>query len=97
MLWIIYRTKEAWIKPHIYDDDNRFQNTASVVLSHKKVGKESQRIAKSNLFMNQYDCKLINSPPESKDLWRLEEKGLTVALYVFYAENKDEKNKLIFS
>ena len=47
--------------------------------------------------MNQYDCKLINSPPESRDLWRLEEKSLTVALYVFYAKNKDEKNKLIFS
>ena len=60
------------------------------MVNYEKIRKEPQRITKIKPFINKYSYYEINYPSE-KDDWKIfEQKNVTIALNVLYAEK--EKN-----
>ena len=52
-------------------DDQWFQSTATVALSPEKIGKNSQRISKTETFMYKCNWKGINSSSKKRRLERI--------------------------
>ena len=88
--WI--KNKEATINPINKKDNKYFQNTVTVTLNHKEIGKHSERITKIKPFMNICHWKEINFPSEKGDWKKIEKNNVTIAFNAFHAK----KEKLSF-
>ena len=64
--WI--KGKEAAISPISKNDNKFFQFAVAVALNHEEIKKESQRIRKSQPFINEYNWKEMNYL-SGKDDW----------------------------
>ena len=85
--WI--KNKKETINP-IKNPNNKshFQYSVTVVVNYEKIRKEPQRITKIKPFINKYSYYEINYPSE-KDNWKIfEQKNVTIALNVLYAEKE---------
>ena len=85
--WI--KNKKETINP-IKNPNNKshFQYSVTVVVNYEKIREEPQRITKIKPFINKYSYYEINYPSE-KDNWKIfEQKNVTIALNVLYAEKE---------
>ena len=83
------KNKKETINP-IKNPNNKshFQYSVTVVVNYEKIRKEPQRITKIKPFINKYSYYEINYPSE-KDNWKIfEQKNVTIALNVLYAEKE---------
>ena len=83
------KNKKETINP-IKNPNNKshFQYSVTVVVNYEKIRKEPQRITKIKPFINKYSYYEINYPSE-KDNWKVfEQKNVTIALNVLYAEKE---------
>ena len=53
-----------------------------------RIGKHSERIKKSNFFINKYDWEGINFPSEIDDGKKIEKNNLIIALNVLYTKKE---------
>ena len=58
------------------------QYAATVALNHDKLGKHSERITKTEPFINKTNSEGINFPSEKDDWKKIEKSYLTIALDV---------------
>ena len=83
------KNKKETINP-IKNPNNKshFQYSVTVVVNYEKIREEPQRITKIKPFINKYSYYEINYPSE-KDNWKIfEQKNVTIALNVLYAEKE---------
>ena len=71
------QNKKATINP--IDDNKCFQYATSVALNHEEMRRNSQRMSKIKLFINNYNWKGIHYPSGKEDRKRLEKKNATIA------------------
>ena len=80
--WI--KNKKATINLFNKKDNKCFQYDVKVVLNHKEIKKDLQRIAKIKPFINIYNWEGINLTSE-KDDWKIIEKNyVTIAFNILY-------------
>ena len=70
------------------NDNKCFQNVVTLVLNHKEIGKDSERIPKIKPFIDKCNLEGINYPSEIDDWKEIKKSNLTIALHVLYAQNK---------
>ena len=91
------------------EENNCFQQAVTVVLSHKEIKKDPQRITNFKTFINKYNWEGINFPSEKNDWEIFRKSNATIALNVLFAKKEKKyillnlenitqivKNKLLF-
>ena len=84
------KNKKATINPK-NNDDNCFQYALTVELNHQHIRKSPQRISKIKPFVNQYNWKGIDFPPEQKDWKKFEQKNKTIALNILFVPHNTKQ------
>ena len=84
------KNKKATINPK-NNDDNCFQYALTVELNHQHIRKSPQRISKIKAFVNQYNWKGIDFPPEQKDWKKFEQKNKTIALNILFVPHNTKQ------
>ena len=84
------KNKKATINPK-NNDDNCFQYALTVALNHQHIRKNPQRISKIKPFVNQYNWKGIDFPPEQKDWKKFEQKNKAIALNIFFVPHNTKQ------
>ena len=78
---MVKKNKKAAINPK-NNDDKCFQYSITVVLNHKNIVKDPQRISKINPFNDQYNWKEIIFPSYKNDWKTFESNNKTRALNI---------------
>ena len=73
------KNKKGTIIPKT-NDDRCIQYAVSVALNHQNIKNNTERIARINLFINQYNWKEINFPSHKKDWRKFESNYKSIAL-----------------
>ena len=84
--WI--KNKKTTINPINKKDSKCFQHAVTVVLNHKEIIKDPQRITKIKPFINKYTYEEINFSSEKDDWKKIGEKNVTIALNVLSAKKE---------
>ena len=68
--------------------DKCFQDAVTIMLNHKEIKKDSQRLTKIKPLINKYNWERINFPSEKHDWKRFLKNNVTVAFNVLYAKKE---------
>ena len=85
------KNKKSTINPKT-NDYKCFQYAITLALNLDKINKNSQRISKIKLFIEEYNWKIIDFPSTSKD-WKKFELNNEVALNILYVPHNTKKNR----
>ena len=88
------KDKKSTINPK-NNDYKCFQYAATLALNLNRVNKNPQRISKIKPFINNYNCKDIDFPPNNKD-WKKFESNNEVALNILYVPNGIKKINIAY-
>ena len=86
------KNKKARINPK-NNDNNCFQYALTVALNDQNIKKDTQRILKIKPFINQYNWKETDFPPEQKD-WKKSELNKSIFLNILLEPYNTEKIRL---
>ena len=87
-VWI--KNKKATINPN--NNDNKcFQYALTVALNYEKIKNDPQRISKTEPFIDLYNWKEIDFPPQGKDWKKFESKNQSIALNILYVLHNTKK------
>ena len=80
------RSKYETIDPK-NNNDKCFLYAGTAALSHKKIVKDSQRISKIKIFINNYNWEKKSFPSLKKDQEKCESNNYSIALNILFAKN----------
>ena len=80
--WI--KNKKATVNPTNKKDNKQFQYAITVVLNHKEIKKDPQKITKIKPFIKKYNWEGINFPSEKDDRKKFQKSNRTIVLNVFH-------------
>ena len=80
------KNKKTATNPINKNDSKCFQYAVAVALNHEEIGIHSERITKIKPFVNKYNWKGIDFPPEENYWKTFEKSSVTIAYNDFYAE-----------
>ena len=80
--------KKATINLINKKDNKWFQHAVTFTLNQEEIGKNSERITKNKLFINEYNWERINVPSKRDDWEKFEKHNRTIALNILYAEKE---------
>ena len=76
------------------NDDKRFQYAVTVALNYKNIAKDSQRISKIMLFIDQYNWRGIDFPSHKKNCKKFESNNKSIALNILFVPYNSQKIRL---
>ena len=73
------------------NDDKCFQYALTVALNYEQIKKDTQRISKIKLFIDQYNWKKIFFPSHRKDWKKFELSNKSIALHILYVPHNTKE------
>ena len=84
--WI--KNKKVTVNPIIKNNNKCFQYAVTVMLIHKEIKNNPQKITKTKPFINKQNWEGINFPSEKDDWKKFKKNNVTAALNILYAKKE---------